>query len=142
MRQISSKLNITFIVTIDNLPLIFFYRDLTSRPHLAGLQEDLDSAIVIEQRWENDGLQVNKPKYNVLLSYPDDNVPNQLEYTTHTIYRYSFLLFFIRVSLTTVDGTLIFQTNGTEKVYDPLQSKTVKPFLAYTLNGTVSSVSL
>jgi hypothetical protein len=41
----------------------------------------------------------------------------------------------------TADGTLIFQTNGTEKVYDPLQPKTVKPFLAYTLNGTVSSVS-
>ncbi len=50
-------------------------------------------------------------------------------------------LFSIRVSLMTADGTLIFQTNGTEKVYDPLQPKTVKPFLAYTLNGTVSSVS-
>jgi hypothetical protein len=91
LRQISSKRNITFIITIDNLSLFFFYRDLTSRPHLAGLQEDLDSATVIEQRWENDGLQVTKLKYNVLLSYPDDNIPNQLEYTTHTISLYSFL---------------------------------------------------
>jgi hypothetical protein len=50
-------------------------------------------------------------------------------------------LFLIRVSLTTADGTLIFQTNGTEKVYDALQPPTVNPFLAYTPNGTVSSVS-
>ena len=34
---------------------------------MAGLPEDLDSAIVIEQRWKNDGLQVTKPKYNVFL---------------------------------------------------------------------------
>jgi hypothetical protein len=39
------------------------------------------------------------------------------------------------------NDTLIFETNGTEKVYDPQQPKTVKPFLAYTPNGTVSSVS-
>jgi hypothetical protein len=58
------------------------------------------------------------------------------------LFLFTPFLFFIRVSLTTANGTLIFQTNGTEKVYDPLQPKTVKPFLAYTLNGTVSSVSL
>jgi hypothetical protein len=39
------------------------------------------------------------------------------------------------------NGTLIFQTNGTEKVYDSSQPKTVNPFLAYTPNGIVSSVS-
>jgi len=52
-----------------------------------------------------------------------------------------FSLLFIRVTLTSGDGTLIIQTNGTEKVYDPTQPKTVNPFLAYTPNGTVSSVS-
>jgi hypothetical protein len=52
-------------------------RDLTSRPHMAGLQEDLDSAIVIENKWKIDGLEVTKPKYNVLLSYPDNNTVNQ-----------------------------------------------------------------
>jgi hypothetical protein len=62
-------------------------RDLTSRPHIAGLPEDLDSAVVIEQRWKNDGLQVTKPKYNVLLSYPDDNNPNRLLKTTQTSLR-------------------------------------------------------
>jgi hypothetical protein len=45
---------------------------------MAGLPEDLESANVIEQRWKNDGLEVTKPKYNVLLSYPDDNNPNRL----------------------------------------------------------------
>jgi hypothetical protein len=44
---------------------------------MAGLQEDLDSAIVIENRWKTDGLQVTKTKYNVLLSYPDNNTVNQ-----------------------------------------------------------------
>ena len=47
----------------------------------------------------------------------------------------------ISVSLITVDGVRIFQTSGVEKVYDPLQPKTVNPFLAYTPNGTASSVS-
>jgi hypothetical protein len=54
---------------------------------MAGLPEDLESAIVIEQRWNNDGLQVTKPKYNVLLSYPDDNNPNRLLQTTQTFLR-------------------------------------------------------
>ncbi len=58
---------------------LFPSRDLTSRPHLAGLQEDLDSATVVEQRWLNDSLQVKKLRYNVLLSYPDDNIPNRFE---------------------------------------------------------------
>ena len=51
---------------------------------MAGLQEDFDSAIVIENRWIADGLQVHKPKYNVLLSYPDDNNPNRFDRIHHT----------------------------------------------------------
>ncbi|CAM2718149.1 unnamed protein product [Rotaria socialis] len=98
-------------------------KDLTSRPHMAGLPEDLESAQVIEERWKRDGLQVTKPKYNILLSYPDNNKPN-------------------RVTLTTTDGTIIIQTEGVEKAYDPTQPKTVNPFLAYTPNGTVSSTKL
>ena len=45
---------------------------------MAGLPEDLASAEVIKQRWKNDGLEVTKTKYNVLLSYPQDNNPNRL----------------------------------------------------------------
>ncbi|CAF1301834.1 unnamed protein product [Rotaria sordida] len=97
--------------------------NLTSRPHLAGLPEDLESAEVVAERWKNDGLLVIKPKYNVLLSYSDDNNLN-------------------RVTLTSDDGSFIIQTNGTEKVYDLTQPKTVNPFLAYTPNGTVNSTKL
>ncbi|CAF1172104.1 unnamed protein product [Adineta steineri] len=113
----------TFISSIQSPNIEANLKDLTSRPHMAGLPEDLASAIVIEQRWINDGLKVTKPKYNVLLSYPDDNNPN-------------------RVTLTSSSGTIIIQTNGTEKVYDTTQPKTVNPFLAYTPNGTVSSTKL
>ncbi|CAF4516389.1 unnamed protein product, partial [Rotaria sp. Silwood2] len=61
-----------FIDSIQAANIEANLKDLTSRPHMAGLPEDLESAQVIEQRWINDGLQVTKPKYNVLLSYPDD----------------------------------------------------------------------
>ncbi|CAF0720427.1 unnamed protein product [Adineta steineri] len=113
----------TFISSIQSANIEANLKDLTSRPHLAGLPEDLASAVVIEQRWLNDGLQVTKPKYNVLLSYPDENNPN-------------------RVTLTNGSGSIILQTTGTEQVYDTTQPKTVNPFLAYTPNGTVSSTKL
>jgi hypothetical protein len=45
---------------------------------MAGLPEDLDSAKVIEERWKKDGLEVTKSRYNVLLSYPQDDKPNRL----------------------------------------------------------------
>ncbi|CAF1148812.1 unnamed protein product [Rotaria sp. Silwood1] len=112
-----------FINSIQATNIETNLKDLTSRPHLAGLPEDLESAEVIEQRWKTDGLQVTKPKYNVLLSYPDNSNPN-------------------RVTLTNSDGTVIFQTSGVEPVYDTTQPKTVNPFLAYTPNGTVSSTKL
>ncbi|CAF3610983.1 unnamed protein product [Rotaria sp. Silwood1] len=98
-------------------------KDLASHPHMAGLAEDLESAQTMEEQWKRDGLQVTKTKYNVLLSYPDDNKPN-------------------RITLTNANGVLIMQTTGIEKSYDPKQPKTVNPFLAYTPNGTVSSSKL
>jgi hypothetical protein len=93
LKQILSKLNTNFISTKKKpISHTLLSRDLTSRPHIAGLPEDLESATVIEQRWINDGLQVTKPKYNVLLSYPDNNNPNRLIQITHTnIYLHFFL---------------------------------------------------
>ncbi|CAF5216524.1 unnamed protein product, partial [Rotaria magnacalcarata] len=67
----------TFIRSIQAENIEANLKDLTSRPHMAGLPEDLESAQVIEERWKRDGLQVTKPKYNVLLSYPDNNKPNR-----------------------------------------------------------------
>ncbi|CAF2097700.1 unnamed protein product [Rotaria magnacalcarata] len=113
----------TFISSVRAANIETDLKDLTSRPHIAGLPEDLESAQVIEERWKRDGLQVTKPKYNVLLSYPDDDRPN-------------------RVTLRSADAGIIIETEGVEHVYDPDQIKTVKPFLAYTPNGTVSSTKL
>ncbi|CAF1456898.1 unnamed protein product [Rotaria sordida] len=122
-RQADKKNYQTFIDSVQAANIEANLKDLTSRPHLAGLPEDLESAEVVAERWKNDGLLVIKPKYNVLLSYPDDNNLN-------------------RVTLTSDDGSVIIQTNGTEKVYDSAQAKTVNPFLAYTPNGTVNSTKL
>ncbi|CAF1392354.1 unnamed protein product [Rotaria sordida] len=113
----------TFINSIQPANIEANLKDFTSRPHIAGLPEDLESAQVIEQRWKSDGLQVTKLKYNVLLSYPDNNNPNQ-------------------VTLKSDNGMVIFQTAGVEKIYDSTQPKIVNPFLAYTPNGTVSSTTL
>ncbi|CAF1229294.1 unnamed protein product [Rotaria sordida] len=122
-RQADKKNYQTFIDSVQAANIEANLKDLTSRPHLAGLPEDLESAEVVAERWKNDGLLVIKPKYNVLLSYPDDNNLN-------------------RVTLTSDDGSIIIQTNGTEKVYDSTQPKTVNPFLAHTPNGTVNSTKL
>ncbi|CAF1329620.1 unnamed protein product [Adineta ricciae] len=112
----------TYINSIQASNIENNLKDLTSRPHMAGLPEDRESAEVIAQRWIADGLQVTRPKYNVLLSYPDNNNPN-------------------RVTLTS-GSTVIIQTAGVERVYDETQIKTVNPFLAYTPGGTVSSKRL
>ena len=106
---------------------------------MAGLPEDLDSARVIEERWKKDGLQVFTPKYNVLLSYPDDVNINR--YRHILVLALTLLFFSFRVTLKRADGSVLFQTSGAEKVYDPSQPKTVNPFLAYTPNGVNSSVS-
>ena len=72
--------------------LSFVFRDLTSRPHMAGLPEDRESAEVIEQRWINDGLKVTKPSYNILLSYPNDTNVNQIVSILKIVNHYSYLL--------------------------------------------------
>lgn len=49
---------------------------MSSRAHMAGLPEDLESAEFIEKRWIDDGLTVFKTKYDVLLSYPSNVTRN------------------------------------------------------------------
>ncbi|CAF4274049.1 unnamed protein product, partial [Rotaria sp. Silwood2] len=123
IRQANPEHYKNFIDSIQAAKIEANLKNLTSHSHLAGLAEDLESAESIEEQWKRDGLQVTKTKYNVLLSYPDDNKPN-------------------RITLTNTNGVLIMQTTGIEKIYNPKQPKTVNPFLAYTPNGTVSSTKL
>ncbi|CAF1344379.1 unnamed protein product [Rotaria sp. Silwood1] len=71
----------TFIDSIEAANIEANLKNLTSRSHTAGLLEDLESAQVIEEQWKLDGLQVTKPKYNVLLSYPDDSFSSIMDDT-------------------------------------------------------------
>jgi hypothetical protein len=107
---------------------------------MAGLPEDLESAEVIEKRWKEYGLEVTKPRYNALFSYPDDNNLNRYG-QKQSDSNSSLFPFFSSVTLTS-GGATIIQTAGVEVNYDPKEPKTVNPFLAYTPNGTRSSVSI
>ncbi|CAF1046308.1 unnamed protein product [Didymodactylos carnosus] len=89
---------------------------------MAGTPDDLRSANVIFDRWKNDGLTVFKPSYNVLLSYPNNETVNRV--------------------IVRNGATILVETEGKEKIYDPQLPPTVNPFLAYTPNGTFTSSNL
>ena len=61
---------------------------------MAGCPEDLESAEVVERRWIDDGLDVFKPRYKVLLSYPDEDNPNRFE---QIHYISAYICFFSRL---------------------------------------------
>ncbi|CAF1218661.1 unnamed protein product [Didymodactylos carnosus] len=102
-------------------------KQLSQRTHLAGTDDDRDEAIDIARKWREYGFDVTIHPYQVLLSYPDLTKPNT-------------------VSVTNENGAIIFQTNGSETIYAedgnlPF-NKIVKPFLAYSTNGTAESKKL
>ena len=56
------------------------YRNLTSKPHLAGTPADLEQAEVMKQIWLDQGLdRVDIVGYDVLLSYPAKDDPNLIK---------------------------------------------------------------
>ena len=56
------------------------YRNLTSKPHLAGTPADLEQAEVMKQIWLDQGLdRVDIVGYDVLLSYPAEDDPNLIK---------------------------------------------------------------
>ncbi|UJR30769.1 hypothetical protein I4U23_018289 [Adineta vaga] len=96
--------------------------------HLAGTEDDRNEAESIANRWRKHGLDVTIHPYDVLLSYPDAVQPNF-------------------VSIMDSNNDIIFQSNGSEPVYDEDDKSLpfhniVRPFLAYTPNGTVKSPRL
>ncbi|XP_077990909.1 N-acetylated-alpha-linked acidic dipeptidase 2-like [Glandiceps talaboti] len=57
-----------------------FLRDVASKPHLAGTEEDLNTAEYIRNTWIEQGLDsATIYPYDVLLSYPDDVNPNKVQ---------------------------------------------------------------
>lgn len=58
---------------------IFFNREFSSQPHIAGGPRQLDLANKLTALWTKFGLdKVEKPEYRVLLSYPQHNKPNRV----------------------------------------------------------------
>ncbi|CAF0953290.1 unnamed protein product [Adineta steineri] len=103
-------------------------RDYAQQTHLAGTDDDRLEAESIAGKWRGHGLDVTIHPYDVLLSYPDPIQPNI-------------------VSIFDPNNNLIFQSNGSESIFSEDDKslpfhKIVRPFLAYTTNGTVRSQKL
>ncbi|CAF1492974.1 unnamed protein product [Adineta steineri] len=103
-------------------------RDYAQKTHLAGTDDDRLEAEIIAGKWRGHGIDVTIHPYDVLLSYPDPIQPNV-------------------VSIFDPNNNLIFQSNGSESIFSEDDKslpfhKIVRPFLAYTTNGTVRSQKL
>ena len=51
-------------------------RLITKKPHIAGRAADFELVELLKTRFQESGLQVQVTPYDVLLSYPDDTMPN------------------------------------------------------------------
>ncbi|CAF1569306.1 unnamed protein product, partial [Adineta steineri] len=103
-------------------------RDYAKKTHLAGTDDDRLEAESIAGKWRGHGLDVTIHPYAVLLSYPDPIQPNI-------------------VSIFDPNNNLIFQSNGSESIFNEDDKslpfhKIIRPFLAYTTNGTARSQKL
>lgn len=90
MKEISADKISEYLKYKNLLKLIFYllnlmfnkfrnYRHLTSVPHLAGTDQDLEQAEWLRQNFEDFGLdQAIVVPYEVLLSYPDMTQPNRV----------------------------------------------------------------
>ncbi len=59
---------------------ICIFRKITAKPHLAGTEADYKQAKQMVDLWDELGFDTTKLQpYDVLLSYPDINNPNQIE---------------------------------------------------------------
>ncbi|CAF2629093.1 unnamed protein product [Rotaria sp. Silwood2] len=102
--------------------------NFTRNTHLAGTDDDRNEAESIAKQWREYGLDVTTYPYDVLLSYPHLTQPNI-------------------VSILDQNNNFIFQSNGSEPMFNEDDkslpfNNIVRPFLAYTPNGTVQSQKL
>lgn len=101
-------------------------RYLTDIPHLAGTDGDKLTADYVAKEWMQQGFDVVTPtSYKVLLDYPDENQYNSIQ-------------------IWKSDNSLEKTYEIKEKVLDSDHdySKITKPFLAYSINGSFSFVSI
>ncbi|CAF1243707.1 unnamed protein product [Rotaria sordida] len=102
--------------------------NFTRHTHLAGTDDDRNEAESIATKWREYGLDVTIHPYDVLLSYPNPIQPNI-------------------ISIRDQNNNSIFQSNGNELMFNEDDkslpfNNIVRPFLAYTPNGTVQSRKL
>ena len=102
----------------------WYYRKRTAYPHLAGQEGSFRQADELAKLWEDQGLdKVEKPEYDVLLSYPQKDDPN-------LVYLYD----------ESNPSNPIFISARTEKILSPDQnhSDVVPPYNAYSPSGDVN----
>jgi len=67
-----------FLSLIDSNNIRENLKVLAAEPHIAASQRDKWLTNWIEQSWRKYGLEVSKPTYTMLLSYPDQTNPNKI----------------------------------------------------------------
>ena len=124
------------------------FREMTKFAHLAGTKGDYESAAYIHNKWLEQNLDYVKIiDYNVLLSYPDNNKPNKYRCSS---YKINFLLLLNIFIIIIISIQFLNKTNDLIESIDILEpiidkelnyTGTPNPFLAYAVNGSVTSVS-
>lgn len=99
-------------------------KEMTSGAHLAGTADDYKSALYIYNKWsiEQKLDYVKIIDYNVLLSYPDANQPNNIQFLNETNH--------LIESIDIIEPIIDHEINYTG---------IPNPFLAYAVNGSVTS---
>lgn len=77
---------IKFTYVLHSSPIFHsFHREFSSAPHLAASPRDMEMAKIIEKLWKEHGFdEVELPKYEVLLSFPNNTTPNKVQIINQT----------------------------------------------------------
>ncbi|GAB6019806.1 hypothetical protein CHUAL_001349 [Chamberlinius hualienensis] len=91
-----------------------FLRNVCVQPHVAGTLSGDESASIVQRHWESLGISdVRVDKYNVLLSYPSNYLPNDVLVVSNKTSKIEILL----------------------NITNAMSKSEIKPFLAYSPSG-------
>lgn len=124
---------------------------MTSNPHQAGTAYDLESAEFVRKTLEEYGLDVTQLfDYDVLLDYPNDEQFNKCSIFFYSRLLNALILNQVNLLMLLLHSVQIKTSSGVpEQTYEIKEDdlgfenlkRIVKPFLAYTAKGSVTSVS-
>lgn len=109
--------------------VMFFLRDLSEFPHLAGTHADYKQAKEIHDFWKNEGLdEAFITPYDVLLSYPNTTDPNVMN----------------RIFVYNENDDIEWESALYEPILHPSENKSnvVPPFNAFSAPGNITSVRI